>query len=293
MTMTTPVRSAVRLVSPRPQNRGRPFEPSPRPASLDGQPVALLANGKTHGGLLLNEVVTALAQRHALGEIRRWAKPHPSSPPTPRQLAEIQAMGGVMLTAVGDCGSCSSCSVVDGITFERLGIPSAVLITEPFIPTAAAIAAMNGAPAFDVAVIPHPVTSRSTEELQAAARQVAPRMESILLEGHRVATDAPAGAALDPELVDESLRDIRTALASDGADLVLRSLRGREVAFELTTTDASCSDCVMPAATISAMVTSVLRRASGGKVNVLVDDARVHHASSSQPLETDLDLGGV
>ncbi|MBO9521509.1 MAG: NifU family protein [Nocardioidaceae bacterium] len=267
----------VRLVSPRLRATEEAFTEAPRPGSLDGMNVVLLANGKTHGELLLDEVVAVLAEKHALGDVRRWTKPHPSAPPTPEQLDEIRATGGVVLSAIGDCGSCSSCSVVDGIRFERLGMPAAVLITQPFVPTAAAIAAMNGAPSFEVAVMPHPVTSRAPESLRAEARRAAARMESILLHGHHAATAPEAAVALDAGLVDRALADVRAALASDGVDLVLRSLAEGRLTFELVTTDASCADCVMPAATISAMVTSVLTRASGSPVQVHVEDVRLSH----------------
>lgn len=45
----------------------------------------------------------------------------------------------------------------DVISFERLGISSAVVITDPFLATARAIAALDGLPAYEALVAPHPV----------------------------------------------------------------------------------------------------------------------------------------
>jgi len=73
--------------------------------------------------------------------------------------------------------------VLDAIFFEKRGIPAAVIVTEPFIPTALGIARMAGMPGYPHAVIPHPVGSLSLEEVSARADAVAARIEALLL-GH-------------------------------------------------------------------------------------------------------------
>jgi hypothetical protein len=71
--------------------------------------------------------------------------------------------------------------VLDAITFEKRGIPAAAVITEPFIPTAAAMAELAGLPGYPVAVIPHPVGSLSPEEVGARAEAVSARVAELLL----------------------------------------------------------------------------------------------------------------
>ena len=71
--------------------------------------------------------------------------------------------------------------MLDAISFEKRGIPAVAIITEPFIPTAAASAEMSGMPGYPHAVIPHPVGSLSPEEVRSRADAVASRVETLLL----------------------------------------------------------------------------------------------------------------
>ena len=80
--------------------------------------------------------------------------------------------------------------MLDAISFEKRGIPAAVLITEPFVPTAVALAELAGLPGYPQAVIPHPVGSLSPAEVAARADAIAPRVAALLLE-----RDGGAGGA--------------------------------------------------------------------------------------------------
>ena len=71
----------------------------------------------------------------------------------------------------------------DGITFERRGVPSAVVITQPFVGTARAMAAFDGAPTFRWATMPHPTAELTGGAIDTAAMLVVPIVEAIVL-GH-------------------------------------------------------------------------------------------------------------
>ena len=71
--------------------------------------------------------------------------------------------------------------MLDAIFFEKRGIPASVLITEPFVPTAVGIAQLAGMPGYPPAVIPHPVGSLSTAEVQERADAVAAVIGALLL----------------------------------------------------------------------------------------------------------------
>jgi hypothetical protein len=73
--------------------------------------------------------------------------------------------------------------VLDAISFEKRGIPAAVVITEPFAETAAAIARLAGLPGYPHAAIPHPVGSLTAKEVLGRADAIGPRVIEILLEG--------------------------------------------------------------------------------------------------------------
>jgi len=71
--------------------------------------------------------------------------------------------------------------VLDAISFEKRGIPAAVIITGPFVATAEAMARLAGMPEYPVAVIPHPVGSLSPDEVTARADAIAGRITELLL----------------------------------------------------------------------------------------------------------------
>jgi hypothetical protein len=75
--------------------------------------------------------------------------------------------------------------VLDAISFEKRGIPAVVIITEPFIPTAFAMAELAGMPGYPHAVIPHPVGSLSVVEVRRHADAIAARVEALLLGAGR------------------------------------------------------------------------------------------------------------
>jgi hypothetical protein len=70
--------------------------------------------------------------------------------------------------------------VLDAIAFEKRGIPAAAGITEPFVPTALAMARLAGMPDYPVAVIPHPVGSLDASQVAARADEIAGRIETLL-----------------------------------------------------------------------------------------------------------------
>ena len=73
--------------------------------------------------------------------------------------------------------------MLDAITFEKRGIPAAVVITEPFEPTAEAMAQLAGMPGYPYAAVPHPFGSLTAAEVSAHADWVVDRIEKLLLDG--------------------------------------------------------------------------------------------------------------
>ena len=69
----------------------------------------------------------------------------------------------------------------DGITLEKRGVPTVVICTEPFITSADAMAALGGVPDYPYVVVPHPLGSRTMEQLRELAAEAAPDVLSILL----------------------------------------------------------------------------------------------------------------
>ena len=68
----------------------------------------------------------------------------------------------------------------DGIHTERAGIPAAVICTEPFVRTAAAMAEMWGAPDFPVIYTEHPIGSLDREGIRTRAAALADEVVSVI-----------------------------------------------------------------------------------------------------------------
>ena len=69
----------------------------------------------------------------------------------------------------------------DGISFEKKGVPAAVICTEPFVTSAVAMSKMGGIPDYPFVVVPHPLGSLDQEELRDIALRAADEVEKILL----------------------------------------------------------------------------------------------------------------
>jgi hypothetical protein len=72
--------------------------------------------------------------------------------------------------------------VLDAISFEKRGIPAAAVITEPFLPTAEAMARLAGMPGYPVAAIPHPIGSLTPAEVEDRADAIAATIAELLLQ---------------------------------------------------------------------------------------------------------------
>lgn len=64
---------------------------------------------------------------------------------------------------------------------EKLGIPTASIVTHVFINTANAMTRMMGVPDFQYIVAQHPLSSLTIDEVKARAQELAPEVERILL----------------------------------------------------------------------------------------------------------------
>jgi hypothetical protein len=71
--------------------------------------------------------------------------------------------------------------VHDGIEMEKLGIPTASIVTHVFVNTANAMTRMMGVPDFEYIVAQHPLSSLTDAEVKERAAQLAPEVERILL----------------------------------------------------------------------------------------------------------------
>jgi hypothetical protein len=73
--------------------------------------------------------------------------------------------------------------VLDGILFEKNGVPAASIVTDVFQATGRAMAQSWGLPAYKFLAMPHPIANLSEAQLDQRAREIAPEVVRLILEG--------------------------------------------------------------------------------------------------------------
>ena len=75
--------------------------------------------------------------------------------------------------------------MLDGIVFEKHGIPAASIITDVFEATGRAMAQAWGLPNYKYLSMPHPIANLTEDELDQRARDMVPQIVQLLLEGQK------------------------------------------------------------------------------------------------------------
>jgi hypothetical protein len=75
--------------------------------------------------------------------------------------------------------------VLDGIVFEKHGIPAAAIITDVFEATGRAMAQAWGLPNFKYLSVQHPIANLTEDELDQRAHTIVPQIVQLLLEGQQ------------------------------------------------------------------------------------------------------------
>jgi hypothetical protein len=71
--------------------------------------------------------------------------------------------------------------VLDGIIFEKRGVPAASIITDVFLDTGRAMAETWGVPDYRFLAMPHPIANLTEEQLDQRAREMVPQIVELLL----------------------------------------------------------------------------------------------------------------
>ena len=73
--------------------------------------------------------------------------------------------------------------MLDGILLEKTGVPSASIITDVFEKTGRAMAEQWGLPHYKYLAMPHPIANLTEAQLDQRAREIAPQVVKLILEG--------------------------------------------------------------------------------------------------------------
>jgi hypothetical protein len=149
-------------------------------AMLRGATVGLLENTKQNASLFLDELGRLLVDRYGAAGVVARTKRAFALPVPDDLLEELATSCQVVITGVGDCGSCSGSAVADGVAFERRGIPAAVICSDAFTVTADAMAALKGAKGYRYATTAHPVAVLNPDEVRLRAQQALAQVVALL-----------------------------------------------------------------------------------------------------------------
>ena len=154
---------------------------APRRADLRGAAVGLLVNTKKNADVFLEEVGRLLVEQHGAASVLARTKLNFAQPVSDGLLKELITECDVVVTGIGDCGSCSASAVTDGVLLEGRGTPAAVICSDAFRASADAMAGLRGAPGYQYATTPHPVAVLTPEQVRARAAAVLPDVLDLLV----------------------------------------------------------------------------------------------------------------
>jgi hypothetical protein len=154
---------------------------APRVARLEGLRLGILDNSKWNANKLLRGAQAALGGEIGFAAVNYYVKHNFSKDAAPELIARIAAENDIVLTAIGDCGSCCSCCIRDAVALERLGKPAAAIITTEFVHETELTRAAIGMPGLVPVVIDHPVSSITAEEVAARVAQIVVQAQAVWL----------------------------------------------------------------------------------------------------------------
>jgi hypothetical protein len=170
--------ATIALLDPRAPLRVVQRPLAARPARYAGTRIGFLSNKKANATLLLSEIETRL--RAHLGPFDAiYGEKGAAVPAPPEIMAELETCSAV-LTGMADCGSCTSWSLHDAVTFEDKGIASVLLCTDEFAPLARAESVAKGMGGLPLAVIPHPLADNRPELVARKAEAIVAEVLAIL-----------------------------------------------------------------------------------------------------------------
>jgi hypothetical protein len=190
MTTLGVLTNTLTILSPSNDMEPKKADLAPRPPSLSGLRLGILDNGKPNSDRLLELLGYELVRAYGVEVATFLRKPAIGRLAPTSIVDELIGASNVVVTGVGDCAGCCSCTIADAVVLESQGIPVAAICTEEFVTAAALAAASAGAPGYEAAVLPHPFGSCTDAQLIERARSLTGRIGALLTAGSASAAGA-------------------------------------------------------------------------------------------------------
>lgn len=160
-----------------------------RPLGPDST-LTIVDNAKPKARALMEYMAQEIADALSITSVRVVSKSAATVTLEPEQAREIAATSQVVLAGLGDCGACAACSLHDVVALEALGVPSALIHTDPFQGLVAEFGLSLGMVAPPAVSVPHPISSRDEAYLKAVAHTAADELCAQLV-GRSVLVGGP------------------------------------------------------------------------------------------------------
>lgn len=168
-----------RLMNPLGSNPVERQPIAPRLATLAGTKIGLLDNTKKNADLLLKAAAEILQREHGVREVV-YRRKISSSPAAPAAMLDEMAACDAVINAYGDCGSCTSWCVHDGVTLEKRGVPTATVNSDAFVVLGQMEAVALGVPGLPIVMVPHPMGDVSAGVVIERARDMVAQVVRVL-----------------------------------------------------------------------------------------------------------------
>jgi len=137
--------------------------------TLKGKRIGLLDNTKKNADLLLKAAGEILQREFGVAEVI-YRRKISSSPGAPAEMLDELAGCDAVINAYGDCGSCTSWCIHDGVTLEKRGVPTATVNSDAFVVLGQQEAVALGVPGLPIVMVPHPMGDVAAEIVVERAR---------------------------------------------------------------------------------------------------------------------------
>jgi hypothetical protein len=138
-----------------------------------GLVIGLVSNGFPDAENLLVAVGHALATVLDEPEVRIFARNDPSVVARESVVSEVVSQCDAVVTAMGHCGSCTSSTVRDAVTFAERGLPTVGLVTAKFWESGSFVARSVGMPEVPRVKLPYPVAGTGLANIARIADETA------------------------------------------------------------------------------------------------------------------------
>jgi len=152
-----------------------------RPKDLKALRIGLVENSKKNSEAVLQKISEKLEALHGM-TMQVLVHKQQREPLDEAQLGQLKGVDFVIV-GVGDCGACSSGSLLDAIILEKAGIPAVGVITDVFKTSVRQMARLAGVPDFQVAMMPHPLATLGETEIDREAEALVARILALLQTG--------------------------------------------------------------------------------------------------------------